>query len=178
MQFPNPPHPLQNHIMRQTTKTLAAIAFFSFFTMLARGQNLTPQELTQIQNNPDFTDITSSLENKGFKLDHNGIVNAAKATEGRWYFSPFTNAVEQISSLLIKSLDSTQKAKTVYFLYNVYQYKDFINSLKNSGHKFDGIQVINDKACSIFKKNRTVFTVIEYRDTDKRAYFEVILKTE
>ena len=178
MEFSNSSISFKTIIMRRKINQLTLFVFSFLYGTLAWGQNLTPKELNIIHNNSDFPTITSTLTEKGFKLQSNRSDEGTREKVARWYFQPFTHSGEEVSSYLIKSVDSNQKAKTIFFLYNPFHYKDFVNSLITSKYKFIGAQVIDNKNYFGFKNKRTVFMTAEKRNSNNQVYFEILLRTE
>ncbi|MDH7463888.1 hypothetical protein QEG73_21480 [Chitinophagaceae bacterium 26-R-25] len=148
------------------------ICFAFVFEAFAIGQNLTPKELTDIHKNPDVAAITRKLSEKGFKQ------YSAGQKESRWYFQPFTYSGEEVSSCVIKSMDSNRQAKTVFFLYNPFHYKEFISNLKKYNYRFKGIEVIEDKSYTVFENKQTVFMTREQPSGRNKNYFEIIVHSK
>ncbi|MBV4359696.1 hypothetical protein [Pinibacter aurantiacus] len=157
---------------KHLSRLILFISFVFVFEALATGQNLTPKELKQIHNNPDFAAITRNLLEKGFKQYSTG------QTESRWYFQPFTYSGEEVSSCVIKSIDSNKQAKTVFFLYNPFNYKEFISNLKKSKYRLKGIEVIEDKSYVVFENKQTVFMTREHSSGRNKNYFEIIVHSK
>jgi hypothetical protein len=154
----------------------------SFLSLLlgtiARGQNLTAKELILIHNNADFAAITTTLGDKGFKLEDKQTDKSTNVTTARWYFQPLPHPGEEVSSFLIKSVDNMQKGKTQFFLYNPFNYRDFINSLKREGYKFEEFKVIDNTCYYIFKNKKALFLTAERQEKGSPPYFEILLGTE
>jgi hypothetical protein len=178
MEFPDSLHLSKKNKMGKTTNLLTLFLFAFLFGTIAWGQNLTPQELLQINNNSDFTTITSTLVVKGWKLHSSSESKITKETSSSWYFHPFAEAKEgeRVNSYLIKSVDSTQKAQTLFLLHNSFHYKDFINNLIKSKFKFTGVQIIEDKTYSVFTKKGIMFLTTEKKDSDNKNYYEIRLQ--
>jgi hypothetical protein len=92
-------------------------------------------------------------------------------------FQPFTHAAEEVSSYLIKMVDSTHNAKTIFFLYNPFHYKEFISRLTKSKYEFKGTRIIDNKSYTVFKNKRTVFLTTEKQDANNHSFFEIIVQT-
>jgi hypothetical protein len=153
--------------------TLAFCAVF--FSTILRGQNLSPKELEKIQQTSDFATITAFLVEKGFKKGPDRSDEAA-GTVGRWYFQPFTDHDDQIISYLIKTVDSSQKAKTVFTLYNQFHYKEFLSNLTDARYKFKGTRFRDGHTYYVFKNKRYSFDTIEKSTPGKTRFAEVLLQ--
>ncbi|MEO8173104.1 MAG: hypothetical protein ABI581_08470 [Sediminibacterium sp.] len=147
--------------------------------IFAISQNLTPQELIQINRNPDSV-ISNTLTDKGFKKDKTTgyYVRAKETISSCWYFQPFPSSGEKLSSFLIKTVDSNQKAKTVFLLYNPFNYKEFVQNLVKSKYRFTGIQIVGSKAYTVFENKQAVFMTTERERGKDEPVFEIIAKAK
>jgi hypothetical protein len=164
--------------MRKTTVRLTLLLLVVLFTNSTWGQNLSPHELFQINSTSNFLVDTSTLVDKGYKFQSKQYDEITKTTESRWYFQASTHSGEEVSSYLIKSVYSDHKVKTVFFLYNPYHYRDFIQNLKKSKYKFNGVQIIGNKSYNVFKKDKATFLTKEKQDAANHNIFEIIVQTE
>jgi hypothetical protein len=165
--------------MKKTSRLLTLLPISLLFGTFAMGQNLTPQELIQINSSPDPV-ISVTLADKGFKKrQDNQLDLSTKETKSSWYFQPFFNhAEEHESSHVIKSVDTSQKTKTVFLLYNPFHYKEFIQNLVKSKYRFTGIQIMYSKAYTVFENKGTVFMTTERNNGDDELVFEIIVKAK
>lgn len=164
--------------MKPTAYRISSLVLAILLVKLSSGQNLSSQELNRIHNSLDFAIVNSSLLDKGFKFSRNEINEKTKETESRWYFPAYSHPGEDVSSYLIKRVDSNQNRKTIFFLYNPFHYRDFLDNLIRSKYRFKGIAVIDDQTYSIFKKKQTVFMVTEKPKGGNDRYFEIMVRTE
>lgn len=164
--------------MRKTLRRLSLMLAFTLLGTFAIGQNLTPQELIQINSSPDPV-ISITLADKGFKKrQDNQLDQSTKETKSSWYFQPiFNHSEEHESSHVIKSVDTSQTTKTVFLLYNPFHYKEFVQNLVKSKYRFTGIQVMYSKAYTVFENKGAVFMTTE-RNNDDELVFEIIVKAK
>jgi hypothetical protein len=165
--------------MKRTLRLLTLLPVILLFGTFAIGQNLTPQELIQINSSTDPA-ISNILSDKGFKKrEGNDFDQSTKETKSSWYFQPFFNhSGEHESSNVIKSVDSIQKTKTVFLLYNPFHYKEFIQNLVKSKYRFTGIQMMYSKVYAVFENEGAVFMTTERLEPDGKSVFSIIVKVK
>lgn len=165
--------------MRMTSLRLSFFFAALFLGTFAIGQNLTPQELIQINTSPNPV-ISSTLVGKGFqKSQDSQLDERTKETISSWYFGPFfIHSGELVSSYVTKSVDTSQKTKTVFLLYNPFHYRDFIQNLALSKYRFTGMQIVNSEVYTVFENKRAVFMTIEKDEKGARPVFKIIVKAK
>ena len=164
--------------MKQTIPKLTLILFLFCSWTFVKAQNLTPREMLSIHNIQSTQSINEILSEKGFDPGETYRNVNSKETITNWNFKPFVDSGDEISSSLTRTVDTLQKTKTYFVLYNPYNYKDFINSLTKSKFKFQGMRVINDKNYSVFKYKKTTCLATERQLDGIRSYFEIVFESE
>ena len=176
--------------MRPTNKILLTIAISLFFTYIAQGQTITPNEIRQINNLKNQTEISNLLKEKGFEFSQSrGIkeIGDINSIEDSWIFRPLINRKEIITSILSKTTDYTHNSKITLTLYNFYHYRDFINNLLSSNFEFKGLKTIpwinyskNGKTeytnYSYFIRSNLLFLTRENIGYDGTTFYEIIFE--
>lgn len=115
---------------------------------------LTPQELIIIHRLNDSLAITNFLSKRGYMVKtHHGEIKS-----GTWYFQSRKGG--HIDFMLIKAVLPNGRPQLIYQMSEEDNYNEFKNNLISAGFKLSGIQIIDTKCFSVFKKDEDSFLVL------------------
>lgn len=138
----------------------------------AKSQVLQPDELIAIHRLSDSGAVTTKLDTKGYKAAYGWDLKGREKVSN-WIFQ--TQPGETADLTIRKVTDPTGKTKTLYWISNSYQYKEFINSLSKSKFRFDGIRIIDDYSYSVFKRGDESLLALQLQGADKKMHYEIRL---
>ncbi|QKJ28248.1 hypothetical protein HQ865_00225 [Mucilaginibacter mali] len=138
----------------------------------AKSQVLQPDELIAIHHTLDSGVITTKLDTKGYKTAYGWDLKGREKVNN-WIFQ--TQPGETADLTVRKVTDPAGKIKTLYWISNSYQYKEFMGSLSKSKFRYDGIRIIDDFSYSVFKRGNESLLALQLQGADKKMYYEIRL---
>ncbi|PIQ20026.1 MAG: hypothetical protein COW65_17405 [Cytophagales bacterium CG18_big_fil_WC_8_21_14_2_50_42_9] len=157
-------------------KKLALLFFISaLIAPVAKSQILSPEELKEIHSLKEVKEITSKLNETGYKEGYSWDDTVV----GRISNWQFQNKPGEFSDFTVRRIvDKTGHAETRYWISNIYHYKQFINSLSKEKYKVEGATIISDKIYTVLKKKNISFLIGEHLNANNKIYYEVIIKED
>lgn len=138
---------------------------------------LTPGQLTGIHQQKDNDRITRDLSGRGYLKTNFWETKKNGEAETTWTFQ--TRGGETVDFEIRKLTWPSGKAKTLYWIFNVYNYKAFMSSLAKAQYLFSEVKVIDNLAYLAFKKADRTLLIIERRPADSKGaegvYYEIRL---
>ena len=163
--------------MKPVIKPAALLLFSLFLLSSANGQSLSSNDLNKINNHTDENNVSKLLLEKGFKFQSKQYDDITRATELRYYFQTNLSSGENVTFSLIKSSDSKKVSTTMFFIHNLYHYKELIDDLKKSKYKFEGLKIVDNKSYFLFTRNKMAFLTRETKDVNEQPMYEVVVES-
>jgi hypothetical protein len=143
--------------MKKTLTTITTIIAILLFAFTTKAQTiLSPSELKCIHQYTDSSAVSKLLADKGYKPGYGWQGNGEKVNN--WIFQA---RADDFADLTLRKVTTGTQTKTLYWIKNPFQYKQFMSGLVKENYKFSEIRVIDDDCYAVFKNKESRLLIIQ-----------------